>query len=414
MVADAPQPIAEPVTLAGPEFFDNPYPLYAQIVASRAPVFDNVTGAWLVGGYADVSALLRDSRASKKITRAVSTPFDQAILFRDPPDHTRSRAVMNHAFTSGVMDGLDQRILALTDGLIDRMLDTHSADFLESFAIPLPVAVIAQMLGIPEEDRDKVHEWSAHMILDEGIPVAEGQMRQYQALLAMEACIRRLLAENSPRVQSGLIGALSRPAPSGDQLTEDELIGNCILLLVAGHETTVNLLGNGLQLLFQQPSLRQAVQSDAKLLSSFIEEVLRFESPVQQGTFRVVTEDVEIGGLTIQAGQQVTALIGAANRDPLVFPDPDRFDATRTPNQHLAFGLGPHRCVGAMLARMEAKIAFTRLLERLPKLALSTGPIPAGWTGFAQRLGLVKQPQPARQWRRNCVTRGLSKLDVTY
>ncbi len=402
------------LALAGAEFFENPYPTYARIVAGGAPVFDSTSNSWLVGGYAEANGLLRDARTSKRIARAVSTPFDLSILFRDPPDHGRIRAVMNQAFTGGVMDGLDRRILATTDALIDRMLETKTGDFLQMFAVPLPVAVIAELLGMPREEQDQVHGWSSQMILDEGTPVAEGQMQQYQALLAMEGCIRRLLAEKSPEVETGLIGALARPTPAGERLTEDELIGNCILLLVAGHETTVNLLGNGLQLLLERPELPAAVRGDSRLLTSFIEEVLRYEAPVQQGTFRVTTESIEIGGVRIEAGQQVTALIGAANRDPSVFADPDRFDPSRAPNPHLAFGLGPHRCVGAMMARMEGKIAFSRLLERLPKLRLAGADGVGWWSGV--RRGLMKQQErtPEMRWRHNAVTRGLRRLDIAY
>jgi cytochrome P450 len=407
------------IELGGAAFFADPYPTYARIVAGEAPVFDSLTDSWLVGGYKQVEALLRDTRMSKQFQRAVPTPFETSVLFRDPPDHSRARAVLNRAFSSGVMDGLEQRILAIADGLIDRMLEGRTADFLTAFAVPLPVAAIAELLGIPNDNREQIHLWSSQLIVEEGVAQAESDRRQYAAICAMDDYFRRLLTAGDPTVASGLIGALTRPTPSGDRVTNDELIGNCILLLVAGHETTVNLLGNGLLLLLQRPALLAQLRVDPARLPAFLEEVLRFESPVQTGTFRVTTEPVEIGGASIAAGQKVTALIGAANRDPAIFPDPNRFDPTRAANPHLAFGLGPHRCVGAMLARMEARIAFTRLLERLPNLQLAVpAPEPQNWLhAVKRRLGLTSSVAPAPPppaWRHNAITRGLRRLDVAF
>jgi cytochrome P450 len=400
--------------LGGAGFFDDPYGMYARIIAGGKPVFDSASDSWVVGGYAQVDSLLRDARMSKRIRREVSTPFDQSVLFRDAPDHGRTRNVMNQAFTGGLMSGMEARVLAIADRLIDRMQESRTADFLDAFAVPLPVAVIAEMLGIPVEQRANVHLWSSGMILEEGAAVEESHRRQYEALCAMEGCIRGLLREGGPVVEAGLIGALAKPMPSGERMTEEELIGNCILLLVAGHETTVNLLGNGLRLLLERPALLAQVRGDSRLLGAFVEETLRYESPVQRGTFRVTTEAIEIGGTTIEAGQQVSALIGAANRDPAVFAEPERFDPARVPNPHLAFGLGPHRCVGAMLARMEARIAFARLLERLPKLRLGGDAAETGWLRGAKRLLGLGQEQAAPRWRHNGITRGLRRLDVTY
>lgn len=405
---------AGPVVLGGAGFFDDPYPMYARIIAGGRPVFDSASDSWVVGGYAQVDSLLRDVRMSKRIRREASTPFDQSVLFRDAPDHGRTRNVMNQAFTGGLMSGMEARVLAIADGLIDRMQESRTADFLDAFAVPLPVAVIAEMLGIPAEQRANVHVWSSGMILEEGAAVEEGHRRQYEALCAMEGCIRELMRGGGPVVEAGLIGALAKPTPSGERMTEDELIGNCILLLVAGHETTVNLLGNGLKLLLERRALLSQVRGDSRLLGAFVEETLRYESPVQRGTFRVTTEAIEIGGTRIEAGLQVSALIGAANRDPAVFAEPERFDPTRVPNPHLAFGLGPHRCVGAMLARMEARIAFARLLERLPKLRLSGDAAETGRLRGAKRLLGLGREQAAPRWRHNGITRGLRRLDVTY
>jgi cytochrome P450 len=317
---------------------------------------------------------------------------------------------LNRVFAE-LPEDLDSRVQRIADGLIDRMLTVGSADFMQDFALPLPVAVIAEVLGIPADDTERLHAWSSEFIIDDTVAQAEKDERQYAAILGMEAYFRELIERGGV---GGMIGGLLRAEFAGDKLSADELIGNCILLMVAGHETTVNLLGNGLYLLLQSPERLHQVRGDAKMMAGFIEETLRYESPVQLGTFRVAAETVEIGGTTIPSGSLITAVIGAANRDPEVFPDPDRFDMTRTPNRHLAFGFGPHRCIGAQLARSEARVGFARLFERLPGLRLETEAV--GWMGKALRrfgIGEPPKPQPV-QWRAAAVTRGLTALRIGF
>lgn len=396
--------------LTGPSFFANPYPVYAQLRALREPVFNEATHSWVVSRFADVEAVLRDPRISKKIQREQRTPFETSVLFRDPPDHGRIRGLLNQVFAA-MPENLEARVQRIADGLIDRMLTRHSSDFMKDFAIPLPVMVIAEVLGIPAADMDRLHIWSSEFIMDDGVAQAEKDQRQYAAICAMDEYFRSLISEAPGE---GMIGALLRANAGGERLSEDELIGNCILLMVAGHETTVNLLGNGLYLLLVEPDRMQRVKQDPKLLTPSIEEMLRYESPVQLGTFRVAVEPMEIGGRLIEAGAMITAVIGAANRDPEQFADPDTFNMARSPNRHLGFGFGPHRCIGAQLARAEARIGFSRLLERLPGLSLAREQ--QGWAGTALArfgLGTAAQPQTP-QWRRTAITRGLKELKISY
>lgn len=410
MSSTQPGTSADAPSLAGPGFFADPYPAYAQLVAAGRPVFDASSNAWLIASYADVDAALRDPRLSKQDTGAGEGPFQVSVLFRDAADHARTRAVLNHAFGLA-MAGLDAAITRLVDERIDAILARGRADFIADFAVPFPVDVISQLLGVSPESRSEIHTWSSELVLDADLAPDERNRRLYAAYSAMEQFFRTLLGTQDSATAPGLIGALSRPAPRGEAMTADEILGNCMLLLVAGHETTVNLLGNGMMLLLERPELLARLREDANLIEPFLEEVLRFESPVQRGTFRVTTEPVEYSGVRIEPGQRVIALIGAANRDPSVFTSPDHFDPARKPNPHLAFGMGPHRCVGAMLARMEARIAFTRLLARLPQLRLHREPPLSLWKRTLARIRGT-QPTPQPRWRHNHDTRGLRSLEI--
>jgi len=259
-------------------------------------------------------------------------------------------------------------------------------DFMADFALPLPVIVIAELLGVPPEDRETFRAWSNQIVtgIDAVRASQQNAQKQEEALMALAGYFTHLIQQRRERPREDLISAMIEARDAQDRLSEEELLGMCMLLLIAGHETTVNLLGNGLLTLLHYPD-ELALLTRAPLLPSksasagkrrpedmisAVEEMLRFESPVQRATFRVTTDAIEIGGKTLEKGQQVSAVIGAANRDPAQFPDSDRFDVTRHPNRHLAFGLGIHFCLGAPLARAEARIGFTRLLEKLPTLRL--------------------------------------------
>ena len=299
---------------------------------------------------------------------AVKAFFERSPLFTDRPDHTRLRGLVNRGFTPRVVTGLRPRIEQLVDELLDDLLGAGEVDFMERFAIPLPATVIAELLGVPQEIRDDFKRWS------EGIVVLFDPVRSEEAETNARTCagemhsfFRELFAERRRRPQDDLISRLVAFERQGDALDEAELLAMCMLLLAAGHETTTNLLGNGLHTLFQHPDQMRRLWSDASLVRPAVEELLRWESPVQ-GMPRVATRDCEIRGREVRKGDYVVILVGAANRDPEVFPDPERLDVARGDNRHLAFGWGPHFCLGAPLARAEAEIAFRALVERAPHI----------------------------------------------
>jgi cytochrome P450 len=288
--------------------------------------------------------------------------------------------------------------------------------------------VIADILGVPHDHREPLHRWSIDMILSSNADqTPEEQVSLMSGAIAgMTASFEEIIAERRVHPQDDIIGTLVEAYDSKGHLTVNELIGTCILLLIAGHETTVNLFGNGLLTLLTHPDQFILLKENPNLMTSAVEEVLRFESPVQQGTYRVTTAPLEICGTTIGAGEQILALIGSANRDPEQFPDPDRFDIERAPNRHLGFGLGIHHCLGAHLARIEARIGFTRLLERLPGMVLANANQQAehpNWKSNVLMRGLSKlisrqsnhpvlPVQP--NWRANPVVRSLQSLHITW
>jgi cytochrome P450 len=399
------------IRLSGPAFHNDPYPTYARLRELPAPFFDVVSGTWLVSRFADVEALLRDPRISKRLQRASPTAFEQSVLFRDAPVHQRIRGLLNQGFASFGSTALDTLITRNATLLIENLKTKHHAEFIHDFALPLPLTVIGELLGVPLADMPYLHDLSSECMLGEDVAPEESIRRHFAATSTMERYYRDLIATH-PR--DGIIGFLLNL--QGDTLSEDEIAGNCVVLTISGHETTVNLLGNGLYLLLEQRDRFERLQANPELLTSAIEETLRFECPAQRGTFRVVAEPVEISGQTIEPGSRITAMIGAANRDPEQFADPDHFDLARTNNRHLSFGVGPHRCIGAQLSRAEARIGFGLLLENLPSLKLATVPTGGGWlTRTLQRARGAAEEQPIPpQWRKTFLTRGLKELAVTY
>ena len=407
------QPDVAQVEFSGPAFFADPYATYDRIRTGAAPVWEPRSQAWLIARYADVEALLRESRVSKNVQRVVPTPFESAVLFQNPPDHTKVREILNRAFSSDAMRGIEEQVLQVVDGLIDRIEQSGQADFISAFALPLPVSVIAGLLGVPPENADELQELSGGFITEESSPEEETAQRQYLTICSMTDCFQRLIAKRRNQLRDDVLSLLIRANNEG-RLSQDELIGNCILLMVAGHETTVNLLGNGLYLLLRNPEQLARLKLQPGLWPSAVEEMLRYESPVQLGTFRLTTAPLEYSGGKVHAGCSITALIGAANRDPEHFAEPHRFDVARTPNRHLAFGMGPHRCLGAALARTEARIGFCRLFKRLPNLRLAEYPN-GGWlprivTGLPWRRPVAPSPK----WRSSSITRGLTELKVCW
>jgi pimeloyl-[acyl-carrier protein] synthase len=388
-----------------PEFVADPYPTYHRLRAED-PVHQSPLGFWVLTRYEDVVASLRDPRMIKEpIAAFVAARFGLpapplgmglSMLDRDPPDHTRLRGLVSKAFTPRVIEQLRPHIQQIVDGLLDRVQGDREMDLIEQFAYPLPVIVICEMLGVPVADHERFKGWGLDIargldaiMLPPDSPVAE---RSVLARRALADYFRGLIAERRRAPRDDMLSGLIAAEEAGDKLSEDELLATCILLLVAGHETTVNLIGNGSLALLRHPAELRRLREDPGLIVTAVEELLRFDGPVQR-TARIPSEDVTIGGKTIGKGEMVMPFIGAADRDPAQFPDPDRLDIGRTENRHIAFGWGIHFCIGAPLARVEGQIAISTLLRRMPRLALATA-----------------EPQH----RQSLTLRGLTSLPVSF
>ena len=366
-----------------PEFVADPYPTYHRLRADD-PVHHNPLGFWVLTRYEDVVAVLRDPRFVKEPIAAVvaarmgnsATPaVPLSMLERDPPDHTRLRGLVSKAFTPRVVEVLRPHIQQIVDGLLDRVEGAHAMDLIEDFAYPLPVIVICELLGVPVADRERFKGWGLDIArgLDAILlpPDSEVVQRSAASRRALIDYFRELIAERRTAPRADLLSDLIAAEEVGDRLSESELLATCILLLVAGHETTVNLLGNGTLALLRHPAQLSRLRESPGLIGSAVEELLRYDGPVQR-TARVPSEEVTIGGRTIAKGDLVLPFIGAADRDHTQFPDPDCLDIARADNRHIAFGWGIHFCLGAPLARVEGQIAINTLVRRLPKLALAT------------------------------------------
>jgi cytochrome P450 PksS len=401
-------PRNDAITIAGPAFNANPYPFYARLRA-EAPVCRVILPtretAWFVTRYDDVALVLKDERfvkdpanaltpqqfASRRWFRKVFRSLKSNMLDRDPPDHSRLRALVSKAFTSRRIEQMRGRVQELTDSLLDAVRDPGRMDLIRDYALPLPTTIIAEMLGVPVEDRHRFHRWSKALMA-----AADSSWRMAFAVpsaWALLQYIRNVVKKRRAQPQDDLISALVQVEEAGDSLNEDELVAMVFLLLIAGHETTVNLIGNGALALLEHPGQKEMLGHEPALIKSAIEELLRYDGPVEIATERYAREDVEIAGVTIPRGETVHAVLASANRDERQFPNPDSLDISREPNKHLAFGLGPHFCLGAPLARLEAQIAITTLLRRLPDLRL---------TATADRL----------RWRRGLLLRGVESLPV--
>jgi cytochrome P450 len=364
-----------------PEFLADPYPTYHRL-REEDPVHHSPMDFWVLTRYEDVAAVLRDPRFIKEpIVSMVAARFGVSVppgvglsmLDRDPPDHTRLRSLVSKAFTPRVVDGLRPRIQTMVDELITRAEAVGTMDLIEEFAYPIPVNVICEMLGVPVEDHERFKGWS--LDIARGLdsvwlpPESEIPKRSGAARHAIGDYMRGLIAERRAAPRGDLLSALIAAEEAGDKLSEDELIATCILLLIAGHETTVNLIGNGTLALLRHPGELRRLRETPGLITSAVEELLRYDGPVQR-TARITSTAVTIGGRTIPKGEMVMPFIGAADRDPTQFPDPDRLDLGRADNRHIAFGWGIHFCLGAPLARVEGQIAIDTLVRRLPRLAL--------------------------------------------
>lgn len=398
--------------LASPRFKANPYPFYARL-RNEAPVWRTTLRdrrmAWLVTRYEDVAGVLKDRTFAKDPLNAMDPeqraktpwvpgflkPLERNMLDLDDPDHARLRALVSKAFTLRLVERLRGRIESLCEELLDAMERKGGrkggAELVADYALPLPATVIAELLGVPAEDHAKFHRWSSRVV---SISSSRDMMRALPAALAFVRYLRKMFERRRIHPKDDLMTALVRAEEAGDKLSEDELLAMGFLLLVAGHETTVNLIASGTLALLENPDQMEKLKEDPSLIGPAVEELLRYTSPVEMATERYAREDVEVAGTTIPRGELVLAVLGSANRDEGHFEDPDALDLARDPNRHLAFGRGGvHHCLGAPLARMEGQIAVGAFLRRFPEASLAVRP-------------------DLLRWRRGLFLRGLKRLPL--
>jgi cytochrome P450 len=353
---------------------------------------------WLVTSYAEARAALADPRLSKRIARGVTSgnrtggPLSHHMLSSDPPDHTRLRRLVSAGFTARRVERLEPRIAAISEELLDAMAAHEEVDLIDHFAFPLPIQVICELLGIPSSDQASFRRWSNTMVTG-GLGQDPTRMVELREVLEeLAAYITALLAAKRRDPGDDLLSALLDVREDGERLTEDELISMVFLMLIAGHETTVNLIANGTYLLLTHPDQRDRLVAEPELMPAAIEEFLRFEPPVQTSTYRITAEPVEYAGVTIPAGEPVLISLLSANRDDTVFTDAQRLDVARRDANHLTFGHGIHFCLGAALARLEGRIAIGALLRRCPELSLAVEPSTLTWRPGLLIRGLEKLP----------------------
>ncbi len=406
---DAPFDLFLPFRSAGS--LENPYPMYAVIRTVR-PVLEvplegwDGPGSWMLTRYDDVREVLRDPRMSADRANAPlvrenldrlpdfirqTTQGLRSMLVQDPPDHTRIRKLANKAFTRRRIEGLRGHVEALVRELVDEIAQKPAFDLIHDLAEPLPAVVIAELLGVPTEDHRQFREWSSALINGLGAPSAQLRVAANEASSNILGYLADIIADRRKDPRDDLISALIAAQEERDALSDDELLATTNLLLLAGHETTTNLIGNGMLAMLRERDEWERLCADPSLTTSAVEELLRFDGPVQ-ATIRVAREDLEIDGHRVPAGAMVIANIGAANHDPAVFDTPDRLDLGRDPNPHLGFGFATHFCLGAPLARLEAQLAFEALARRLPQAELV---------------------DDAPEYRANPVLRGLRRLELS-
>ncbi|TDD75650.1 cytochrome P450 [Actinomadura darangshiensis] len=358
-------------------FSEDPYTTYAELRAA-GPVhpidFPPGATAFLVVDHEHGRAALTDPRLSKDSAHS-TVPVNAELFFggtmlaMDPPDHTRMRGLVAKAFTTRRVERLRPRVQEIADGLLDGIAARGEPDLIEEFAVPLPIQVICELLGVPASDRARFREWTA--VLTVPALSAEARARRREAARAFNGYLVAAIAERRARPEDDLISGLLAARDGDAALTEDEMLGSIALLLIAGHETTVNLIGNGVLALLRAPDQLELLRGKPELLPSAVEELLRYDGPVERASQRIALEDMEIAGTPIPEGAWVHVALGAADRDPAVFDDPERLDVTRAPKGHVAFGHGLHFCLGAPLARLEGQIAIGALLDRFADLALA-------------------------------------------
>jgi cytochrome P450 len=392
--------------LLDPEVLADPYPLYHRLRTESPVHWDPFLHAWVVTRYADVVTVLHRFSAARTPTpeqlaaigleslTPIAAVMVRQMLFLDAPAHTRIRGLASQAFTPRRVERLRQHIQEITDSLLDGVVERGRLEVMEDVAAPLPAIVTAEMLGVPTADHPRLKAWSADFAemlgnFQHNPDRAAGVLRSTEDMIDY---FRAAIREQQAHPRDGLVGALLRAEVDGDRFTEDEVIANCIVTMVGGQETTTNLIGNGVLTLLRHPDQLERLRREPGLITSAVEELLRYESPSQH-TARLAPEDTMLGDKLIRKRQAVIAVMAAGNRDPERFPDPDRLDLARPDNRHLAFGWAAHFCFGAPLARLEGQIVLSTLLRRLTDLRL--------------------EPQPL-VWRTNLGLRGLTALPVAF
>lgn len=395
-------------SLMDPEILADPYPFYDELRRSGPVHWDEFFKGWICGTYKEVTTALRDPRlGAHRVTSdeemaalglaelaPLYFPLMNQLLFIDPPKHTRLRNLVARVFTPRRVDKMRAYLQMLVDQMLAEIAVRGRMEVIEDLAYPLPVTVIAELLGVPARDREQLKKWSDDYadMLGSFQYIPDDPEATLRSLNEMTEYFLAIIGQYRKHPKDNLLSDLILAQEQGSALDNDELIANCILLLAAGHETTTNLIGNAVLTLFKHPDQLQLLRENPALIASAIEEVLRFESPAQY-TVRKASEDVELGGTTIKQGQAIILLLGSANRDPERFDHPDRFDIQRMDNKHIAFGYAAHFCVGAPLARQEGQIAVMTMLERLPNLRLECA---------------------EATWRENKNLRGLAALPVVF
>src|SRR5579883_2179787 len=396
------------VDVTSAQFKANPFPFYAQLRA-EAPVFPVFMRmpvkqrAWLITRYDDVLDVLKDARFAKNPRNALSPEQQKKVswmppMFRalernmldlDSPDHTRLRALVHKAFTPRLIEQMRDQIQALTNALLDRVEPNGGMNLIADFALPLPLTMIGRILGVPARDNQKFHRWTTTLI-------SGGTNRNLFVLIPsvmrFMGYVKKLIKERRAFPRDDLVTALVQAKDGSDQLSEDEILAMIFLLLIAGHETTVNLIGSGTLALLEHPDQLERLRNEPDIIKSAVEELLRYVCPVEMATERYAREEITIAQTTIPRGELVMAVIGSANRDPNSFDNPDALDITRTNNKHLAFGYGPHFCLGASLARLEGQIAISTLIQRMPNVRLNIAQDHLRWRGTFVLRGLEALP----------------------
>lgn len=375
--------------LTSQEFLHNPYPLLQRLREQDPVLWSDAIGGWIVTRYDDIVVTMKDTSTFSnegRLGRAVDylppderaklTAFQdhyrtKGLLHSDPPDHTRLRSLVQKAFSPRMIDLMRPRIQEIVDDLIDQAAGQGGMEVIQELAFALPVAVLADIMGVPQADREHFQRWADSLLAFQGVnrPAVDVLHHAQEALVEARRYLTDLIARRRRDPGPDLVSQLVIVEAEGEKLTEPELINTCITLLVAGHETTTSLIGNGLLLLLQHPEQWNLLKRDRTLIPSAIEEILRYESPVARQP-RVIKNDVELGGKQLRAGEMLFQMLNSGNRDASRFDDPDAFDVQRNPNRHIAFGFGVHFCIGAPLSRAEGLIVFDTILSRLPDIRL--------------------------------------------